>query len=187
MSYDYDPFSSRLVQRLNKPRGEINPFSFGGGYKNGGLSDEASGLISQVWDFDYMGAAEFEFGAVPKALQKLAECTTGKLKKRSGLLPFTIGDFAKPIFVLCRPEHSEDVTKRIRSWAVTSFTEGGEFPTKEDVRLSRALATTGEEEYPRRTVGWLELDNGYFFTIDREMFDNTCAIFGVKADLETNA
>ena len=40
--------------------------------RNGGLSSEAMDLIRGIWAFDYMGAAEFEFGAVPKALQKIA-------------------------------------------------------------------------------------------------------------------
>ena len=70
---------SWLIQRLERPRtfkvqGKAvdNPFSFGGGYKNGGLTDEAMDLIRPIMSFDYMGAAEFEFGAVPETLSKIA-------------------------------------------------------------------------------------------------------------------
>ena len=70
--------SSWLIQRLNKPYGENpfglkdNPFAFGGGLVNGGLSHEAMDILRGIFSFDYMGAAEFEFGAVPKALQTIA-------------------------------------------------------------------------------------------------------------------
>lgn len=65
--------NSYLIQRLRKPYGRDNPFSFGGGLRNGGLSDEAMDILRGVFSFDYMGAAEFEFGAVPKALQGIAK------------------------------------------------------------------------------------------------------------------
>lgn len=52
-----------LVQRLNRPtNGYDNPFSFGGGLKNGGLSEDAMKLLRPIFSFDYMGSAEFEFG-----------------------------------------------------------------------------------------------------------------------------
>lgn len=67
-----------LVQRLRKPYnhpafGADNPFSFGGGLRNGGLNDEAMGLLRGIFSFDYMGAAEFEFGAIPQAFDRLRE------------------------------------------------------------------------------------------------------------------
>jgi hypothetical protein len=73
--------SSYLIQRLEEPWGGMaqfkdNPFSFGGGLRNGGLSQEAMDLIRGIWSFDYMGSAEFEFGAVPEALNAIANCTT---------------------------------------------------------------------------------------------------------------
>ena len=82
---------SWLVQRLGKPYkrgllgGKDNPFSFGGGFKNGGLSDEAMDLIRGIWSFDYMGAAEYEFGAVPAALNTIAQAAVAK-----NLATFTI-------------------------------------------------------------------------------------------------
>ena len=63
---------SYLIQRLGKPTGGIGPFSFGGGFINGGLSNEGAKAISSICIFDYMGAAEFEFGALPKALDSMA-------------------------------------------------------------------------------------------------------------------
>ncbi|KKL26470.1 hypothetical protein LCGC14_2394990, partial [marine sediment metagenome] len=69
-----------LIQRLHKPhqiggnedfKKLVNCFSFGGGLKDGGLSDEAMKLIIKIWRFDYMGSAEFEWGAVPESLSNV--------------------------------------------------------------------------------------------------------------------
>jgi hypothetical protein len=77
-----------LIQRLQKPwkiaedanplfkamvAGAAGPFSFGGGYVNGGLSKEANKILGEIFQFDYMGSAEFEFGEVPKALGRIAK------------------------------------------------------------------------------------------------------------------
>jgi len=83
--------SSYLIQRLDRPRGNTpptNPFSFGGGYVNGGLSEELLKLLNGVCIFDYMGAAEFEFGEVPKAFNTLAEI---RKAKNLALWPVAIG------------------------------------------------------------------------------------------------
>ena len=69
---------SRLIQILLKPykTGGIldnsdNPFAFGGGLKNGGLTDEAMDIIRDIFRFEYMGFAEFEFGKVQEILNKM--------------------------------------------------------------------------------------------------------------------
>lgn len=71
---------SYLIQRLKKPfkiedklKNLQNMFSFGGGLTNGGLSKEAVSLIRNIFSFDYMGSSEFEWGAVPEAMKKIAQ------------------------------------------------------------------------------------------------------------------
>jgi len=63
---------ANLVQRLTvvSPDGRLNPFSFGGGLSGGGLTYDAISYLP--FHFDYMGAAEYEWGAVPDCLQTLA-------------------------------------------------------------------------------------------------------------------
>jgi hypothetical protein len=81
-----------LVQRLQRPykgkeggliKDDPNIFSFGGGFKNGGLSKQAMDIFKELFRFDYMGAAEFEFGAVPKAFQAIAQ--NAEKKRTPGL------------------------------------------------------------------------------------------------------
>ena len=62
-----------LIQRLLKPTGVENPFSFGGGQIRGGFSKEIYPKLMKVFDFDYMGSAEFEYGDVPKAFGRMFE------------------------------------------------------------------------------------------------------------------
>ena len=52
-----------LVARLSKPVGYVNPF--------GACSPEAQTELKDVVSFDYMGAAEYEYGAIPKCLSNM--------------------------------------------------------------------------------------------------------------------
>lgn len=167
-----------LVQRLHKPQ------SFGGGLLNGGLSGEAMHLLRDVFSFDYMGAAEFEFGAVPKALQAIAKDHRLLV---AGSLSIALKDVQKgwdekhappataeaEVFYLCRTEHVREVTERIRAMAAKDHN------LKESTRLPSTLRPS--REWDGETVGWIELDNGFMFFTDREMWERTCALFGVKA------
>ena len=62
-----------LIQRLRqKPRDDLMAKVsqvFGGGLV--GMSSDGWKLCQQVFDFDYMGNAEYEFGTIPKALQNI--------------------------------------------------------------------------------------------------------------------
>lgn len=178
---------SWLIQRLEKPRrpgllGPDNPFAFGGGLVNGGLSSEAMSLLRGIFSFDYMGAAEFEWGAVPKALQALA---SDQLVAESLTIPLaTVArDFRDKgpdpegegtIYVLCRREHLDGVKERIKALAA----EGYKADLKEPANLASTLRPVNE--WDGRVVGWLELDNGFFFSTDREMWSATSHLFGVQ-------
>ena len=148
---------SYLVQRLDKPRNFINPFSFGGGLKDGGLSIKASDILKSVFSFDYMGAAEFEWGAVPNALQFLAEQAHAKNLVAGKLT----GDNATVIRYLCPKQYEAEVIERITA------IENNTISLKEPHKM-------------RETAGCLELDNGFMFFYDKEMFENTCKLFGQK-------
>ena len=181
--------SSWLVQRLEKPRNWggtpfiDNPFSFGGGLKNGGLSDQAMGLIRDIWSFDYMGAAEFEFGAVPKALEHIAEATLEAWTTDIPLseVPANWRDKTKTkptghatIYVLGPYEWKSQITERIREFATENYS------LKEHTGLAAALRPV--EDYDREKCGWLELDNGFLFFTDKEMWEKASTLFGVATE-----
>lgn len=183
-----------LIQRLQRPRsatilGADNPFAFGGGYRNGGLSDEAMGLLRSMWSFDYMGAAEFEFGAVPKALNVIAkQADEGVLLHwQFDILLSQVApdwrDKTKPergakgtVYALARTDWQEEVERRVRELAKQGYTAR----LKEGTRLSGALRP--HNEWDSDTCGWLELDNGFLFFTDRDMWQAACGLFGIDVE-----
>jgi hypothetical protein len=180
---------SWLVQRLKQPQHFTvqgkpvdNPFSFGGGYKNGGLTDRAMDLIRPIMSFDYMGSAEFEFGALPKAL--------GKLVKADGLTAWSFSvtkanrgwrkkDAQKcdaTVYALAPVGWQQEVESRVREWAVDPSVQ-----MKERTGLGSVLLP--EEDWDRDVRGWLELDNGFFFFTDEEMWRKTAGLFDAELAL----
>ena len=153
-----------LIQRLKSPVARHNPFSFGGGLKNGGLSDDAMSLISTIFSFDYMGSAEFEFGAVPTALQFIAD----QVSQGNIVWGTTNG-----VFYLC-PLQYEDGVKDIISQLLI---DEHKFGLKERCGLMDSIQ--GQNGYSAGK-GWLELKNGYMFFIDEKMFNETKILFGLE-------
>jgi len=173
---------SWLVQRLKKPFemnaklfGPDNPFAFGGGLKNGGLSDEAMNLIRGIFRFDYMGSAEFEFGAVPKTLHKIANNHTDYTG-----VSFVVTTKEKNeslVYVICNIKEFDEVKRRIEAWAFDEWSRNGEVQTKEHVGINSHI---NGSKYSEDQEGWLELDNGYFFFTDEKMFEQTRELFEVE-------
>ncbi len=180
---------SWLVQRLKAPYknsifGKDNPFSFGGGLRNGGLSDDAMGLLRETFSFDYMGAAEFEFGAVPKALQALAR-DAADLTAFAIAIPLAqvppdwrvktddVPEGSAELFVICRKSQDNEVVRRIEGWTSEAWPQ-----LKEELRLTSALRPY--HEWDTEVCGWMELDNGFFFFTDRAMWSATCDLFGIE-------
>lgn len=176
---------SWLVQRLRRPwgHGKDNPFAFGGGRRDGGLSAEAMDLLRGVFSFDYMGSAEFEWGVVPEALTRVAQaklCASSFKVARADVPPnpwsgkrAVLAEGDAIVYVLCPEQDREEVTERLRAWATQ-----GDPPLHEPTHFTRALRPT--EAFDGDTCGWLELDNGFFFFTDEEMWHKTCKLFGVE-------
>lgn len=162
---------SYLIQRLQAPVGFDNPFSFGGGLKNGGLSEESMSMLRGIFSFDYMGSAEFEFGAVPKALNRIAREVNYFIAK-------SISTDKGEIYIFCHEDEWPDISDRI--WLYINNSWSRETKTKEMVLLKEALEQTSKV----RTLGWLEISNGYFFSIDKDMFIKFCNVFGVDPNIE---
>jgi hypothetical protein len=179
-----------LVQRLNKPRnpGTPNPFTFGGGLRHGGLNEETARDLSTVFDFEYMGAAEYEFGAVPKALSSIWEAgQKGDLEAWEFEVPATsikIADWMKhegwvfpetqtvKVYALAPKELKGDVEMFVRETAKKDKTRD------ECVMFWRAFTVKGSDPY--KLGGWLELDNGFMFFADRTMWEQMTVKMGGK-------
>src|SRR5687767_3353849 len=132
-----------LIQRLKKPLGVENPYSFGGGRINGGINKESMKLINQVFSFDYMGSAEFEWGAVPTALAALMNGNT---------ITFSLHN---AIWVICLENDKEEVRKWILDASV-----GKHGHLKEHLGFKEALSKEKYADY----LGWLKIEDDRFCT-----------------------
>lgn len=177
------------IQRLDPPYGgygvasQGNPFSFGGGYPNGGLSKEAFALVSQCWNYDYMGSAEFEFGALPKSWKRIQDKSdnyiTGSCEVKA------IGnDYSQPkktvrntqnatVWYFC---HKDDEAE-LKEWLAKFANEvKHDFSSKERIGFGDAILRPDK----RRTRGWHDIENDYLFFTDKEMFDTMCRVLEIE-------
>lgn len=165
--------ATRLVQRLKAPNYRIvdgvkkDIHAFGGGDKNGGLTEEHMSVLREIFSFDYMGAAEFEYGNVASAVCKLVDdglkglLIKGKIKKGSDR-----------IFYICPEWMKVEVVKRIKKL------RDGKYKNI-DLKAHCGLKEHFESKYPfdKVIVGWLELDNGFMFFTDEAMRDKMFAAY----------
>jgi len=176
------------IQRLTKPRlrdGKpvANPFSFGGGYANGGLSDEAMEVLGPLCQFDYMGASEFEHGALPLALQAMAQnkkLTTFSTevrvpKNKNAFKHEAEGPCVDTVYVLCPEDWRDEVTERIEGFAKKEDMR----KTRCAVQLERSIRIRAKGTTEPGALGWIEINNGYAFFIDEAMWKGFCEIFEV--------
>lgn len=176
--------NSTYIQRLTKPTGNWNLSSFGCGGKKA-FPEKWQDVIAQLWNFDLMGNARFEFGAVPDALDKIStyvlkdDITTKTIK-----IPYkyvniwgdhSVKEGKGEIYIICRKPHLGEVIKRIKKYARNQ--RPNMCKTAERVMLSGSMA---KDEVEKRYIGWLELNNGYMFFVDKKMYENTCKLFGIE-------
>lgn len=173
LDFDKTLRSSWLVQRLEEPiKGSVgtNIFAFGGGLKNGGMSNEAMKLLNGIFEFDYMGSAEFEFGIVASCFQFFAKNQADLVTGEVEVMP------KKPlVYYICHKDHKDQVVERIKLLATNPPR------SKEYIGLdSHYKAASKSLGSPSSVKGWLDCSNGFLFFIDKEMCEKTCKLFAVK-------
>lgn len=179
------PINFTRIQRLEKPHMKscTTPFTFGGGYKNGGMSNNLVERLNGQCEFDYMGAAEYEFGDVPKSIKHLAEspdkcsgfidvegaCTfrqgygkqTPEEAARFAELAPRIGSTHSVRFYTLAPD--EAVQDALYKFLPQNAKED---KTPDGTRLDRLWDLSREPE----TIGWLDIRNHSMFFADEYLF-----------------
>ncbi len=160
---------TRLIQRLEIPREKVidNPFTFGAGLEHGGLNKKAYTKLSKIFAFDYMGAAEYEWGAIPESLGKMRDYGTRK-ELIAGVLKLEEGD----VFYIC----NKLIEKEMRT-VIKRIAHGG-IRTRDYVGLREAIKK--KDMKPGDLAGWLEMDNSFMFFVDRQMFERSAVLFGIE-------
>lgn len=148
--------------------------------------------------FDYMGSAEFEFGTIPKAFEKMRECAT-----KNELVAYPLDVFGPPEFSweICLDLDLKEVHKmqnrhilEITLFVLTprllvphvnevlQTIAFGEEHLKECTNLRESIFGIGNDG---ATCAWFELDNGFMFFSDIIMWVKFSNYFGVRSpDIE---
>jgi len=137
---------SRLFQRVCAPRGFVNPFSFGGG--GSGVNPRWEDALSSIFSWDYMGAAEYEFGAAGRCLQFMRE-NAAELAAHE----FQVG--GTTWYALTHRKHKGFATAL---WINV-------------VSGAQKLKESADTNNPK-IRGWFDFENGWFVSRDKEMRDN---------------
>ena len=175
---------SRLIQHLMPPV-ERQSNAFGGGQKNGGIPDEGMEILKPVFSFKYMGAAQYEHGAVAEALAAMWDCKelhgqairvkTRDLAPDPGYPDEKGGVIEGTVYVIAPKSMIKEACKRIKRWAHNDY--GRQSTLRDSALLERSLRNPSGKYNP---CGWLELDNGFMFFTNPKMFLSCAALFAAK-------
>ena len=189
---------SWLLQRLCPPRKIASGIlanahrAFGGEML--GLTDGAWDILDKIWDIEYMGAAEFEIGILPKCLGRMIEYRAGEnliafkveIKGSDVKCDFITGDRRidkrivdkvkkqkHSVFVLAKGEQASAVTSNILAVAKGDARlkewSNFEMALQSDVRRDEGVAVVG-------TCGWIDIQNDFMFFTSEEMWTNTAKV-----------
>lgn len=201
--FEREPY---LVQRLQRPFPN-QPAPADGPFVGAGLSKNASEILGALCRLDYMGASEFEWGAVPQSLNRMVSTHQGNMcfgthtvkVKKPHAWSGSLGDICAsewnsyPTEVIV-PVHfiaPKDIFRSCVEWVRQNPARNEYIQTKETVRFMPAaylLGTTGKPGWPKEKeyqhyVGWLDIHNDWFFFIDETMFEGAKKMFGVAEEM----
>lgn len=127
-------------------------------------SNESRKLLKNFLHFEYMGSAEFEFGAIPSWFVDMAK------KASVGNLDRWIVYYGKEKFyVIGQSDLKEEITEQIELLILDQYR------LKERSRIDEYL----ERNQYCKTTGWICLDNPYMFSVDERIINYMCTFWGI--------
>lgn len=177
-----------LIQRIIPPMPSdcINPYSFELG-ENGSSADIVNSILP-IMNFDYMGSAEYEFGAVPRSISAMIEMTRNDKITQSviqidarkikvydpGLHPFK---GISAVYIIGSMDNINEIETRVKliienesNLSRYSRKKSSEIMLRDYCGAGKRIRDGWEEEVvigPK--IAWLELNNNFFFSIDKNM------------------
>jgi len=161
-------------------------------------NEERSRFINTALRCDYMGSAEFEFGAVPKAFREMAQAgSRGELVETeitfSGNPSVFGGNDAHPLatvretktWLLCPKNYVEFLRPLLQEMSQHDI--ANTFRTKEVPYLRKGLFGEISTNYKTdklewktgNFVGWFDLDNLWFLTKDHSQLEAVKLLLGI--------
>lgn len=128
--------------------------------------------FDKYFALDYMGASEFEWGAVPKALKAMRAKPVS-----SQLLPVTINGRTRDVYLVTHDGNHLDAAKGLHTWG-EGAAHGRPFYGKEASHFDYQFAGI---EYPYDdTTAWWSLEDDVAFALDEENANALVAAFNSK-------
>jgi hypothetical protein len=160
-----------------------------------GLSEGAWDVLDELCTLDYMGAAEYEFGTLPRKLSDLLDLAKAdslrsfafalspgerKLSYERQSHYFKSRKPLPPAQTVCvygfgRDTDLEAIQERIRILAWDREAFHVKCGTRLADSLDRDLFTPDQDP----VMGWIELDNLFMFFSNQSMWEGFCALFNV--------
>lgn len=120
--------------------------------------NEARKGFDAMFECDYMGAAEFEWGALPESLKRIRSAR--RLAVNEGAV--TRGDITLPVFVVGNAKTINEIPAQLTAWMVDEYPRGKEmtyFPEK----------VTGAAKEWHRVDAWWSLTDDVMWALDESI------------------
>lgn len=171
-----------LLQRMKKPAG--NPISLAFGCGGSGIKPELQKKLESICSWDYMGAAEYEFGELARSLERIIK---NKKKFKANVLnvfyncrPFSWGEGlsenisgTNKVFYICLKKDIEELKGYLKEWAAKECLD-----TRDPLYFNESLA--GEKANSHGIYGWIDIKNDYMFFTDEKMWRKFCDLLEIK-------
>jgi hypothetical protein len=112
--------------------------------------------INREFSCDYMGSAEFEYGALPASLKRLRTSSTIIIRE----FPFTLGTITRPVFFIGAQSSLDEGFSDFVTWA----TAERPFRGQEMTYFPQCFAGTAGEYVT--VTAWWSIGDDVFWTLD---------------------
>ncbi|MBT6995700.1 hypothetical protein HN865_01725 [Candidatus Woesearchaeota archaeon] len=155
---------SYLIQRLRDPTKDIRESNFKNG-SNGGISYGIFGNLSSICTFDFMNNDEFRYSVINRGIEKIIKYSS-EGKGSSGII-----ELSSPIHYICE----KDQKRKVKGLIQRLNNNEDKLKLKEPTLLQESLENPEEA----RIKGWFELNKGFMFFLDQEMYKRTVDLFRI--------
>lgn len=151
----------------------LKSFKFGGKTEEfGGFNTSQIDRIASIMSFKGMGSSQYEWGAVPCSFEYFTKNSFTNFN-------FDLKNYPVTIYVICNTQHIKQIKKFINKLSVCSDWSDlrkNKFNLRDLTYFKQSIENfieTGDTEY----AGWLQLDNPFFFFLDKKMYQNLLNLF----------
>ena len=164
------------------------------GLSDKGFTKEGSNELNKVFRFAYMGASEYEWGAIPLSMKRFADGINAgeyvatyvtvnhivpNLDKRGRLDMFSKGGTPAEtkVFIMCHKSHVDKVEEFLNLASQQKYGVTRDYIQMDEVLYPDKSKIKAYIEY---AIGGLDLDNNFIYLTDKIAIHYMCKLFDIK-------